>query len=99
MAAQLAMCLGASSQAMDEALPRLRLSGSVDLQPPGAANGKEGLQWRRAQFRTGAMALSLKCDHMPENHFVDLKDLKIPDPDSQRHLSQYKVQTSLQDPA
>mmetsp|Transcript_148525 Transcript_148525/g.210983 ORF Transcript_148525/g.210983 Transcript_148525/m.210983 type:complete len:93 (-) Transcript_148525:324-602(-) len=87
------MCLG-SDMAMDDTLPLPRLLKDSQSCMSCLADRKQGLQCRRAQFRTGALALSLKCEHLPENRVVvvDLMELKVPDPDSQRHLTEYKLQ-------
>ena len=82
---------------MTDTLPRLLVPGKDSK--PCDERLKQGLQFRRSQFRTGSLALSLTCEHVPERRFVDLmdlKDLKVPDPDSQRHMSQIKLQMAVQ---
>mmetsp|Transcript_65664 Transcript_65664/g.156904 ORF Transcript_65664/g.156904 Transcript_65664/m.156904 type:complete len:93 (+) Transcript_65664:40-318(+) len=87
------MCLGAADMATDDALPLPHLLKDSQSCMSCLADRKQGLQCRRAQFRTGALALSLKCEHLPEPRVVvDLMEMKVPDPDSQRHLAEYKLQ-------
>eukprot|EP00438_Fugacium_kawagutii_P001846 Skav206714 [mRNA] locus=scaffold3267:57298:66135:+ [translate_table: standard] len=87
---RLARAQPGSCRSFDLASCRSRCSmakvGVEDLKRP-----KEGLQQRRAHFRSNTAALCLHCeDAHHEENFVNFFDMPDPDPDSLRHMIQFK---------